>query len=363
MSLPTVDEGSSELSVFRNVFPRERDDPYTKQRTSKISRHRTLLNNALFLDLLLTDHIPGIKASEFSFNARSIVCTYPLRIPLTYSNLVGELYPPKSQLVLQALFKTIMESNLDRLKQFSFIYYILKDFNDQHARKYASRAHIPPHFCSLMDGMWALDNFDLEVDNILAGKASVHFRDLTHILQGALRFLTDPAVTPNYQDKILSTLLQYGNASLAITFVEVAQPSLLSDSSISTYFNALKSISVESAFFYQRSAPQHLREDFLRTLIDHCLTHKKEENAMILINLPLDAEEQMIFDLHVKSSNIPTAKDTLLIKHIHQGLLAEALPFASSATRSNEPKVSGTNWSDLARGISLGMGPRTQPSH
>lgn len=70
---------------------------------------------------------------------------------------------------LRLLVATIEEKDeLDRLKKASFLYYLLKDFDRAHpgsefASHYAFKSLIQPSFCSLMDGLYALDNFDFEV--------------------------------------------------------------------------------------------------------------------------------------------------------------------------------------------------------
>lgn len=115
---------------------------------------------------------------------------------------------------------------------------------------------------------------------------------------------------------------------------------------------------MEAAFTYQRTTPSHLQPELFENLIDYCLTVKKESNALKLINLPFTPEEQAIFERHIQDSNIPAAQDTLIIRQMHQGQLNEALTAAKSAQYQNEPELDGVNWAGLARGLSLGMGPR-----
>ena len=43
------------------------------------------------------------------------------------------------------------------------MYYLLRDFDEERARKYAEKAMMPEHFCRLMDGMWFLDQLWFEV--------------------------------------------------------------------------------------------------------------------------------------------------------------------------------------------------------
>lgn len=169
-------------------------------------------------------------------------------------------------------------------------------------------------------------------------------------------------MTPVNPHKIISTLISHAGPTLgprlATTFIQATQPILDTDNSIRDYFSALRSISVEAAFTYQRTTPSHLQPELFGNLIDYCLTVKKESNALKLINLPFTSEEQAVFERHVQDSNIPAAQDTLIIRQMHQGQLTEALTSAKSAQHQNEPELEGVNWAGLARGLSLGMGPR-----
>ena len=77
--------------------------------------------------------------------------------------LVQDTYPPKATSFLRHFFEKILQSNIDRLRQHSFAYYLLRDFDEERARKYAEKALMPEHFCRLMDGMWFLDQLWFEV--------------------------------------------------------------------------------------------------------------------------------------------------------------------------------------------------------
>lgn len=174
--------------------------------------------------------------------------------------------------------------------------------------------------------------------------------------------MTEPSVTPVNPHKIISTLVSHAGPALGprlvTTFVQTTQAVLDTDNSIQDYFNALQSISVESAFTYQRTVPSHIQPELFKNLIDYCLTVKKELNALKLINLPFTPDEQAMFESHIQDSNIPTAQDTLIIRQMHQGQLNDALLAAGSAHCQNEPELEGVNWASLARGLSLGIGPR-----
>lgn len=276
------------------------------------------------------------------------------------------MYPPKNIAGLRMLVTTIEEKDeLDRLKKVSFFYYLLKDFDHANpgngfASHYASKALIQPNFRSLMDGLYAMDNFEFEVRSTSSSVTTTYWQSI----QTAIRHLTEPSVTPVNPHKILSTLISRAGPShgprLATIFVQTTQPVLDTDSSIRDYFSALESISVESAFTYQRTVPSHLQLELFKNLIDYCLTAQRESNALKLINLPFTPEEQVVFESHIRDSNIPTAQDTLIIRQMHQGHLNEALIAAKSAQYQSEILLEGVNWASLAGGLSLGTGHREE---
>lgn len=317
--MTTMDVDHNILSNYRSIFPEDRKFPFSKERISRILRNRSLLDGKLFFDIVLST--------------------------IAQVDDINQIYPPKNVAGLRFLVHIIEEKEeLDRLKKSSFVYYLLKDFdrvNPGHgfATRYANGVLIPPNFCSLMDGLYALDNFDFEE---------------------AVGHLTEPSVIPVEPHKVLSTLVSHAGPNgprLATIFVQTVQPVLDTDASINDYFRALRAISIESAYIYQRTVPSRIQPDLFRSLIDYCLTTKKESNALKLINLPFTSEEQEIFESYIRGSGIP-AHDTLITRQMHQGQLTEALLAARSAHYQNEPELEGVNWAGLARGLSLGIGPR-----
>ncbi|KAH0609359.1 uncharacterized protein H6S33_012845 [Morchella sextelata] len=315
-----MDIDHNTFNHYRSIFPDDKKFPFSKERISRILRNRSLLDGKLFFDIVLST--------------------------IAHVDDINQIYPPKNVTGLRLLIHTIEEKEeLDRLKKSSFVYYLLKDFDRAHpgngfATQYANKVLIPPNFCSLMDGLYALDNFDFE---------------------DAVGHLTEPSVIPVEPHKVLSTLVSHAGPNgprLATTFVQTVQPVLDTDTSINDYFRALRAISIESAFLYQRTVPLRIQPDLFKSLIDYCLTVKKESNALKLINLPFTPEEQEIFESYIQDSSIPAAHDTLITRQMHQGQLTEALLAARSAHYQNEPELEGVNWAGLARGLSLGIGPR-----
>jgi hypothetical protein len=78
--------------------------------------------------------------------------------------LPATLYPPKSNGDLQKLYKAIEECDLDILRKHSLVYYLLLDWKNASQARYARRYLIPSQFQKLMDGYWAMDHGQYEVN-------------------------------------------------------------------------------------------------------------------------------------------------------------------------------------------------------
>lgn len=95
--------------------------------------------------------------------------------------------------------------------------------------------------------------------------------------------------------------------------------------------------------------------------MEHCLTVDREKNAMVLLDLPMNKEEEGIVEevLRKIGGNVETlARDTLLVRWASKGRLAELLEAAGGQGVESEGKAAGVNWGDLRRGVKLGMGVR-----
>lgn len=126
------DDATSEVSEgFLNYFDLEpqafawRDAiPHT------IESRRSLLSDLLFFDTLL---LSG-----------------GLRDPAT-------LYPPTDIASLSNLLHAIEDSDYDRLKRDSLVYFLLKWHQDGREIRFADERCILPQFCALCDAYWHLD--------------------------------------------------------------------------------------------------------------------------------------------------------------------------------------------------------------
>ncbi|KAF8450202.1 nuclear pore complex assembly-domain-containing protein [Terfezia claveryi] len=311
------------LADYKTVFPTEvAKFPYDKHKVARVSKNRAALGGQLFFDKLCTENLDRVEN-------------------------IQDTYPPKATSFLRHFFEKILQSNIDRLRQHSFVYYLLRDFDEERPRKYAEKAMMPEHFCRLMDGMWFLDQL---------------------LFEQALPCITHPAVHFPYPDMVLAALLSVPSTNipspspyLALTFVECTQPCLLSDASIMLYFRALLSVSPAQAFLYTRVAQTHLRSQLLRLLVEHCLTVDRGKNAIVFLELPMMREEERVVEEVLKGASGVMgglARDTLLQKWASKGRMAEILDVVGGQGVESEAKAAGVNWADLRRGVEMGLGGR-----
>jgi hypothetical protein len=83
-------------------------------------------------------------------------------------------YPPKDPEAFKALIAEILNNErLDRLKKYSFLYYLYKDMDkvikpgrDLPSTKIVGALCLPAHFTTMMDGFYELDqhNFEVRID-------------------------------------------------------------------------------------------------------------------------------------------------------------------------------------------------------
>ncbi|KAF8423773.1 nuclear pore complex assembly-domain-containing protein [Tirmania nivea] len=322
-SIHGSDMPDDQLADYKTVFPTEvAKFPYDKHKVARVVKNRALFGGQLFFDKLCMENLDRVEN-------------------------IQDTYPPKATSFLRHFFEKILQSNIDRLRQHSFVYYLLRDFHEDRARKYAKKAMMPEHFCRLMDGMWFFDQL---------------------LFEQALPCITHPAVHFPYPDLVLSVLLSVPSFNttspspyLALTFVECTQPCLLSDASIAIYFRALLSVSPAQAFLYTRVAQVHLRNQLLKMLVEHCLTVDREKNAMVLLELPMMKEEEVVVEEVLrKATGIMggLARDTLLERWVNSGRMVEVLDMVRGEGVASEARAAGVNWADLRRGVEMGLGER-----
>jgi len=226
--------------------------------------------------------------------------------------------------------------HLDTLKKHALLYYLLLDLpTPAAATTFATRTLLPHNFIDLITAVHDLDNLSL---------------------QSALTHLTAPAVTPPVPEKILKTLHTHGSARMAVAFISCVQPVLESPEAVEIFFTAQMQLSPEAAFLYARTAPGFLRTQFLRKLVNYCITTNPAVNALKLLNLPFSEEEKTVFVDALKGSGHEVAKDTLVVWQVHQGRVEAALKSTQQTALKGE--AGGMDWAVLGEGLKKGLGTR-----
>lgn len=266
-------------------------------------------------------------------------------------NIVTRLYPPQSANALKTLLSSILEnSRLDRLKKYSFIFYLYLDESPTAASELASRLQIPEHFVTMISAFHSLD---------------------WHQFVPAMAGLTHPAVFPNYTAQILNLLTFHSQnraegAKLATIFAQVsARPgeARAGDPEYNAYFEALKQTDISMAFrvlrgMFPDETPE--KKEYLRSLTEFCLSTKvppteRSDRAMKFLALPFTVEENTVVERWLQDNSGEIVKDTLILKKMFSGRWAEAF----EDVKANPGKrIDGISWDDLTAGVQDRLGPR-----
>ncbi|KAF9653489.1 hypothetical protein BDM02DRAFT_1590206 [Thelephora ganbajun] len=227
-----VDDATSEISVgFLNYFDLEpqtfawRDAiPHT------IESRRSLLSDLLFFDTLLLSG--GVRE------------------PAT-------LYPPTGVSSLSTLLHAIENSNYDRLKKDSLVYFLLKWHQDGREVRFADERCISPQFCALCDAYWHLDT--------------------GWNVERAVSILSDARLNRDYASKIIEVISLSDNPTpLIVKYVRTCKPLLTEPDDIDIYALSLAETSFLEAWQYQRSFSENdeTRPRVLRKLLNWTLSRK-----------------------------------------------------------------------------------------
>ncbi|KAF0530558.1 nuclear pore protein ely5 [Gigaspora margarita] len=156
---------------------------------------------------------------------------------LRFVNIDPASYPPLDIEALKILFDEILKSNdIDMLRKHCLIYYLLKDwqaFSKKH-QKYAARYLIPPNFLCLMDGYWALDHWQFAE---------------------AIRFLTEPTVTVDWDIKVMRVLLNHVGPHDALKYANLNSTQERSPENIEIYMEILLQCDICEALLFQVCIP------------------------------------------------------------------------------------------------------------
>ncbi|RIB06254.1 nuclear pore complex assembly-domain-containing protein [Gigaspora rosea] len=152
---------------------------------------------------------------------------------LRFVNIDPSSYPPLDIEALKILFDEILKSNdIDMLRKHCLIYYLLKDwqaYSKKH-QKYAARYLIPPNFLCLMDGYWALDHWQFAE---------------------AIRFLTEPTVTVDWDIKVMRVLLNHVGPHDALKYANLNSTQERSLENIEIYMEILLQCDICEALLFQ----------------------------------------------------------------------------------------------------------------
>ncbi|KAG8868492.1 hypothetical protein FRB98_003513 [Tulasnella sp. 332] len=118
--------------------------PWTPQKCRNLATRRAQLqNNRLFIDDIFRN--AGITAED--------------------------LYPPQTPNAFQLLLQAIHDSDFDSTKKNSLIYYLLRMWRDGRQIVWAQNKSLPIQYAMVMDGYWAMDEGDIEIEKEFTSKA------------------------------------------------------------------------------------------------------------------------------------------------------------------------------------------------
>jgi hypothetical protein len=138
---------------FQQVFPAGAQLPYDRELQAEIENSRNMFGGVLFIDRVM-------NALGLSKGSHSSLGPWR-RWQLTY-DLLGKLYPPKSDNALRNLHKQICDATMSLHHKYSLLYYVLLDFDESDARTlasdtFATASGTPKNYQILMKGLWYLD--------------------------------------------------------------------------------------------------------------------------------------------------------------------------------------------------------------
>ncbi|CAG8544790.1 6934_t:CDS:2, partial [Scutellospora calospora] len=245
---------------------------------------------------------------------------------LQFVNIDPESYPPLDIEALKTLFDEILKSNdIDMLRKHCLVYYLLKDwqaFSKRH-QKYAARYLIPPNFLCLMDGYWALDHWQFAE---------------------AIRFLTEPTVTVDWDIKVMQVLLKHVGPYDALKYTNLNSTQEKSPENIEIYMEILLQCDICEALLFQRQHRTHADDLALfKKLLDFCFLPKPDADRLnTLLNTVMDENECAFLKKYCESDDQETRKHFLIMYNIHHGNIIESIKENELLRRQSEGGGSGT---------------------
>lgn len=187
--------------------------------------------------------------------------------------------------------------------------------------------------------------------------------------QSALDHLTQPSLLPSFSSEILSVLLTHSkDPNLPLAYYHSVSPPIPVGSEVREhYFQFLASLSVTQAFFFSRSQPD--RRQLFESLVSIGLHEKRKpdqgDQALALIDLPLDAEEEAWWKEFLTKKGERKGKDK------KEAELARAMLYMRSITTGRGSdllgvegslggkRIGGVDWDTIRSGIAKATGPRS----
>ncbi|WAQ81833.1 hypothetical protein PtA15_2A145 [Puccinia triticina] len=225
-----------------------------------------------------------------------------------------DLFPPSHPSRLRHLLDSIDACDFDLLKKNCLVYYLLKEYGDGRENRFAIDRIIPSHFTRGLDGIWALDHSQW---------------------QAAIRWMSDPTVTPDFLPEIIRTLATQPPLKLrsdyVMRFYLLTQPSL-DLPSIEFVLRAMCiNCNLRSAWALQRSYGRPERDRLLRIIFETCFglndyDQPLPEVLQILVAFPFDElEDTTLFRFVIEAPRLlPGPHSMVAIQFYLSKLTSEA---------------------------------------
>ncbi|KAF2737969.1 hypothetical protein EJ04DRAFT_550232 [Polyplosphaeria fusca] len=323
-----------DIEEFEAVFPEGAE--YTQRQLGEIKSHQSALGGKTFFERLLdTLQIKGRK-----------------------------IYPPRNKQQLQELHERIANAPIALHYKHCLFFYLLKDLSPTYheqtelATAFAAQVHLEKRFWTFIEGLWALDQLQLET---------------------AVGNLTHPSIIPTFPDEIMLALLNPRNITpdttnaeyiLPMAYYNCAKPPLTNDEAKIEFVRYMADRNVTETFYWIRGRPEYEHKQLLEILVEETLEHRSrtwtsaqteeyssEKRAMEFVTLAMDEDEQKWVESFLtegKGRNFRTAKDTVLLRKIATGRYDEAADENALKGRRHIQ----TNWEILKDGVTKGLGPR-----
>jgi len=201
------------------------------------------------------------------------------------------------------------------------------------------RTYLPQKYQLLVQGLWELDHAQFS---------------------RALEHLTDPSLALPFADEVLLTLLRHPkcDSSLAAAFYISVSPPLKDQKTLDAYFELLSSSNLVEAYYFARRQDELSHKTLFERLVAEVHqekpTHVRAARATLLAGLPFSSEEEVWFEdllLDGTYSQLPGAKDSVMVRRIATGRPAAAATESASLNRLKGENIDGVSWETVRKSI------------